>query len=426
MRRRAIERGGAAAPSMVSMVSMVSMWAAMAVIATIATIATGTTAAALQQAPAARRADADGSPIKCWWRTDKTAIHIGERFTLVLTCGVMENARFTVVPDLNSLAPTAVQMSPFEVVGGSRHEGIAAPPWRYVQFEYTTRLLGEGFFGQEVDIPSLIVSYNIRASGADAGEGRDERYTLPPLPMRVLSLTTKRTADIRDGSGDTFADIERRLFRATGELVASGILFGFAVVLVGIAAVRSIGQYRSRSPVKKVTLLSARTLLGASARGLARVKAQVAREGWTPELASQTLAVLRVAGAAALGRPVAQTVVDGKATEREGQLLLGRGLLRRRPTLLSAPTSPDAMARALDGRTPGAQRQVALDQIREGLIAFGASRYQPEGALDRTALDAALEQAAAAVSRLRILSYWPTRLTGATAPTGTPTGTWTH
>ncbi len=38
-------------------------------------------------------------PIQCWWRTSASAVRVGDTFSLVLTCAVIETASTTVVPD---------------------------------------------------------------------------------------------------------------------------------------------------------------------------------------------------------------------------------------------------------------------------------------------------------------------------------------
>ena len=188
-------------------------------------------------------------PIVCWWKTDRNAVQLGEHFTLTLTCGVVETARVTVVPDVKSLEPTTVQLAPFEVVRGVRHEDIQEAPWRYLQYEYTLRLLGEGYFGRDVDIPSINVTYNIQSPGGGETQGRDQLYALPAMPMRIISLAPIKATDIRDTARDSFADIEARRFRATAELIAAGIFFGFAVVLLGFAVARTVSRYRQHAPV---------------------------------------------------------------------------------------------------------------------------------------------------------------------------------
>ena len=38
-------------------------------------------------------------PLQCWWRTSAGAIRIGEQFSIVLTCAVLETDAATVVVD---------------------------------------------------------------------------------------------------------------------------------------------------------------------------------------------------------------------------------------------------------------------------------------------------------------------------------------
>src|SRR5687767_5100648 len=196
-------------------------------------------------APPPRPAAAPGpgevatDPIRCCWRTDRSAIRVGERFIVTLTCGVIETGSITVVPNATQLDPGAVGLTPYEVVTGRRHEDVIAPPWRYLQFEYEARLLGDGFFGQDVNIPALTVTYNVQ-QGNSGPQGRDQRYTLPALPMRVLSLVPRAAADIRDSSRETFAAIEAHRFRATAIFVAAGIVFAFAALLVLFGVVRAL------------------------------------------------------------------------------------------------------------------------------------------------------------------------------------------
>ena len=97
----------------------------------------------------------------------------------MLTCGVIETSSIKVVPAVNQLEPGAVSLTPFEAVAGNRHDDVVVPPWRYIQFEYSMRLLSEGFFGQDVTIPALTVTYNLQSPGAGNTEGRDQTYLLP-------------------------------------------------------------------------------------------------------------------------------------------------------------------------------------------------------------------------------------------------------
>jgi hypothetical protein len=155
---------------------------------------------------------------------------------------LIEAGDIVVVPAVNQLEPGALSITPFEVVSGRRGDDVVAPPWRYVQFEYAIRLLSDGFFGQEVAIPGLTVTYNLRTAGGT--EGRDQTYQLPTLPMRILSLVPRGASDIRDASGQTFDAIGTRRVRASFALVAAVICVAFAVVLLLFALVRGVRQYR--------------------------------------------------------------------------------------------------------------------------------------------------------------------------------------
>jgi hypothetical protein len=360
-------------------------------------------------------------PIRCWWKADRTAVRVGERFTLVLTCAVIETTATTVVPAVNQLEPGAIILTPFEAVSGIRRDDVVVPPWRYLQYEYTMRLLSEGFFGQDITIPSLTVTYNLQGAGGNT-QGRDQSYLLPPIPMRVLSLVPRMGTDVRDASGQTFETVETRRFQATAALVGAWIAFAFAAVLGALAISGAAGRLRARDP-KAVKPLPLPAVLRGCLRTLSNVRTEAAG-GWTPELARQALAALRVAAALALGRPVAQEFVDGDARERSGQLTLRTGLLRRKRAVLSAATTPMTVATRLRQQPPGGARaRVDLEQIGDALKVFGVASYgrapEPDGSELNTALDNAVE----AIRRLRVSSLWPMRTANAMARA--VTGLWT-
>jgi len=345
-------------------------------------------------------------PITCWWKTGTSAVLLGEHFTLTLTCGLADTDRVTVVPDVKSLEPTTVQLAPFEVVRGVRHQDIhiQESPWRYLQYEYTLRLFGEGYFGRDVDIPSINVTYNIRSPGGET-LGRDQVYALPALPMRIISLAPVKATDIRDTPRDSFADIEARRFRATAELIAAGVFFGFAVLLLGFAVAQIANRYRQRSPVAARPIRS-RAVLAGCLRALARLKANVAQTGWTPELVARALAVVRIAAAVSLGRPLAQTVVDLNVPRQDGQIVLRKGMLRR--VLISAPTTEDSFTTPrATGTGPGPRARAMIEQLRESLQTLNAACYGRVDHLDTTALDSALDSAMGAIQRLRFTKRWP-------------------
>lgn len=344
-------------------------------------------------------------PIKCWWKTDATAVGVGEQFRLLLTCGVIETNGITVVPAVMQLQPGALSIAPFEVTGGRRLEDVVSPPWRYLQFEYDVRLLSEGFFGQDVTIPAVTVTYNVQAPGGGS-QGRDLGYVLPPLPMRILSLVPRTAADIRDVSGDTFAVSESHRFRSSAALVAAGISFAFAGAFLILALVRVARRFHRKQPVARA--LPAPSLLRACVGALADVRTE-ARGGWTPTLVRRALAAFRIAAAVAAGRQVSQEFVDNGTAERDGQVAVRTGLLRRKRALLSAPTTPRVITEHLGRNHTGPRAGATLKQLGDALQVFSAARYGRNGQVDGASLDSALDEGSSAVRRLRVTTLWPVR-----------------
>jgi len=125
-------------------------------------------------------------------------------------------------------------------------------------------------------------------------------------------------------------------------MIAAGVFYAFALVLAGLALFAGTARFRTRTAgVAKP--VAAPSMLGGSLKALEGVRAEAAG-GWTPALARRATAALRVGGAVALGKPVAQQFVNGAATEREGQIPVRSGLLRPRRALLSASTTAATIA----------------------------------------------------------------------------------
>jgi hypothetical protein len=374
--------------------------------------ATATPAPVTPPPRAPKPGEVSSDPIRCWWKADRTAVRVGERFGLVLTCSVIETGPITVVPVLNQLEPGALSLTPFEVVSGSRRDDVLSPPWRYVQFEYVLRLLSDGFFGQDVSIPALTVTYNLTSAGTGQ-QGRDQQYILPALPMRILSLVPRSVSDIRDASGQTFASIESRRFRSSAATIAAWICFAFSGVLAIFALTRIVGLFRVRD-AHVVKPLAAPSLLRASLKTLTQVKEDAARAGWSPDLSRRAVAALRVAGATAVGKRVAQDVVAADVAERDGQLSVSRGWPKRKRVLLSAATTPTTIAYELNnGLRADARARASAESIAQGLSVLGAAGYGRTSPEDAAALDAALEDSTQAVRRLRTGTLWPSRATAA-------------
>lgn len=353
--------------------------------------------------------DVETDPIKCFWKTDRSTIIVGERFTVILTCGIIDTDKVKAIPDFNQLESTTIGLQPFEVVKGIRHEDVKNPPWRYIQYEYTVRLIAEGLFEKDLDLPAVKITYHIQSSIGGGSTGRDQAYQLPAMTMHVASLVPKKITDIRDTTATTFAEIEGRRVRSTGEYVAALIAFGFSVVLLGLALVRVVGRYRVRTPASERPF-SVSAVLNGCLREAERVKSETAG-GWTPELASKALAVLRIGSAVALDRPVTQAIVGVHAVTREGQIALRRGLFRPRRSLISTSTTPGTIARSMaatDGRAPDARTEAMLKNFEESLSVLSIARYSRDSKMNGSALDSAFDSGVSALRMLRAAKRWPT------------------
>ena len=373
-----------------------------------------------------RPGEIETEPIQCWWRTDHAAVRIGEHLRLTLTCGVIETSQVRVVAKLTELDPAAVALGPFEVIDGTRHDGFQTGARRYFQYQYVVRILGDEFFGQDVEIPSLEVTYNVQSAEGGGTEGRDQRYLLPTLPIRVLSLVPENADDIRDPATETFADIEARHFRASASRVAAWILFAFAAVLVGLTGVRGLGHYRVRAPAARTAPIT--TVLGGCLRELAQLKAGDGNHAWTPPKIGRALAAFRIAGAVAMERPLAQTVAAPHETAASGQLEIRTGILHRRRVLVSASTTATAIEQRLthgNGLRSGRNSEAMLAEIRDALELFTAARYAHNEENDATALDQALATGRGVLRSLRRAKRRPGQaLLSRFGSQGAPGGTW--
>jgi hypothetical protein len=194
------------------------------------------------------------------------------------------------------------------------------------------------------------------------------------------------------------------------------VFFAFAALLAGVAAVRAFGRSRAGQP-DAVPLLPLAAIFGACEREVQSIKSEAAG-GWTPALVGRALAAFRIAGAVALGRPVAQTAIDAREQPREGQLLLETGLWDRHRVLISSSTTAAAIAELLaTDREMDLRLREALEDLAAGLDVFGDAHYSRSGALDGGRLDEALDRGLRGFERLRSARTWPWRVAEAVGRT---------
>jgi hypothetical protein len=154
-----------------------------------------------------------------------------------------------------------------------------------------------------------------------------------------------------------------------------------------------------------------RAALRGALRATRDVKQDVAREGWSTELAARALAPLRVAATVGMGRPLAQMAVTSDAPVREGQIRLRSGILRRRLVVVSGAAGPETVSRHLGAHDAHLDARDAsdLEAIGDSLRVFSAARYGRSQPLDGAALETALARGEDAVTRLSARAWWPGR-----------------
>ena len=363
-------------------------------------------------APAARAQNVETDPLQCWWRTSTGAVRVGEPFTVVLTCAVLETDTATVVVDQSRLEPSVVQFAPFEVLSGSHGADLRTDQRRFFQYVYRLRLIAENMFGKDVSLPESKLSYRVQTRVSDrsaALQGRDQSYLLPPQSMRVLSLVPADATDIRDAPAETFGDLDQRAFRANLFTIIGSVLFVLAGLMTLVAIVRLARRYRKTATVSE-RLMSDGTVIRGVGRELAAVRRERDRGGWTPELAGRALAALRIAATYMLGRPVSllpanRLSAEGEDVPEAGRLILKAWPRGRRIAVSGAITST-SIGRELARGTANARRTELLDSLTKALNTFTTAHFGREGTLDDAALDESLATAGRVLSRVRLDQLW--------------------
>jgi len=358
-------------------------------------------------APPPGTVNVDADPIRCWWRTSANAVRVGETFSLLLTCAIVENDTTTVVPDVSRLDPAAMQLPPFEVIGGQRQPDLRSDSRRFFQYQYTLRLISEEAFGRDVRIPSIQINYHLesKVERGDTVKGRDRNYIMPTESIRVLSLVPADAADIRDAPSWNFSDIEAQRFRARVYLMIAGALFIAAALVVVMALVRFFRSHRQEDAIGR-RLISDSSVLGGVGRELSAVRRASDGGGWTPELAARALAAFRIAGSVALGRAVSQTPARHTANDYDGQLTTRGGFLYGKKVRVSGSATAEAIAGALASGAGSSGHRQTLQQLQTALACFTTALFGREAKLDDAALTVSLGDAPGIVRQLKLENIW--------------------
>jgi hypothetical protein len=369
-------------------------------------LALGLIAAAILPA-AAQNVETD--PIQCWWRTSAGAVRVGEPFSLVLTCAVVENDAAKVVVDQSKLEPSVIQLAPFEVTGGSHGADLRSDDRRFFQYEYKLRLIAENLFGRDVPLPETKISYHVQSQTSQRAsiQGRDQSYVLPAQSIRIVSMVPTDASDIRDTTTETFTDVDERSFRANLLIVIGGVLFSLAGLMALVGVVRLVSRFRKPASASE-RLVSDTAILGAVSRELSAVKRARSDGAWTPDLAGRALAALRVVAAYALGHKLGQSTVqshqptDGSHFAQAGNVIVRTGWPKGKRIAVSGAITSQAVARELARNNATGARAAMLASLEQALTRFTAAEYGRDDSLDGTALDESLAAGARAVRRVQL------------------------
>jgi hypothetical protein len=352
--------------------------------------------------------------MRCWWRTSVAAIRVGEPFSLVLTCAVIETESVTVVPSRAELEPDAMQLPPFDVIGGSRNEDLRTADERFFQYQYRLRLISPDLFGRDVRLPVLTITYRVRTrTNGEMVEGRDLAYVLPETSVRVLSLVPGDATDIRDASPDTFADIDRGMSRANLLRLVGGILVGFGVLAALLAVARAFGATAARSTVAR-SVVSDSAILRGIGRELSSLRQARAEGAWTPELTARLLTALRIISAYALELPARPSAVDDLVitSATDGALTVRVPGLGGHDATIAGWVTPVVIADELTRRqkllTSDSRRAALLEELRTSLLRLTSAQYGRDRAGDE-AIDDALATGSTALGRVKTDNNWLAR-----------------
>ncbi|MEQ1868720.1 MAG: hypothetical protein ABL961_01705 [Vicinamibacterales bacterium] len=345
-------------------------------------------------------------PIRCWWRTDAGAVHVGQLFQLSLTCAVLDGDAVQVLPDESRLGPTAIALTPFEVVSGTHPADLRSGARRFFQYHYQIRIINPDAIGKDIALPPVPIHYaiNNRVTNSTSVRGRDLVYILPPQPIRIASLVPTDATDIRDAGGEDFSSIESFLYRASLlEMIATTCVV-LGMLMIALVLVSLARRSRGKTPAGE-RVLGARQLVDVAAKELTAIGRERETGGWTDELVARALAATRVTATVALGARVSQRFVpDGTAG---GGRLLAPGGLRGQTRVISGSTTPVDIDRAIMGSSPTAAARMPLHQsLRDALAVFAVSQYGREATRDQDALDRALAAAQSAADQVRSEHSW--------------------
>ena len=328
--------------------------------------------------------------MQCWWRTSAGAVRVGEPFSLVLTCAVVETDAAKVVVDQSRLEPSVIQFAPFEVLGGiarrrSAHRRSPLLPVRVPAAPDRGEPVRQGRHAARKRRSRYHVQSRV---GQRRGDCRGATRPTCCRRSRCACCRSCRPTPptFATRTAETFADVDQRAFRANLLIVIGGVLFALAGLMALLALVRLAPALPEAGHGDATRLITDGAILRGVGRELAAVQraARTTAAGRRSSRAARS-AALRIA-AHLRRRPAAS------ASCRRSQRSLGT----------TAPDGPEAGPPDPEGRL--AARRSAIAVSGAGHVADrrrATHRAARRNAAPRPALLESLEQALDALHRPR-------------------------
>ena len=331
-------------------------------------------------------------PIRCWWQSSAGAVTIGESFSVVLTCAVIETESMQVVADESRLGVASIQMAPFEILGGSHPADAHQQQRRFFQYHYQLRLINADAVGHDVNVPALSIPYRVhsRVGAAAALEGRDLSYLMPALPIKVLSLVPAEASDVRDGASASLGAVESLRFRSRMFQILAVVLAAVATLMAVLALV-PLARGSRKAGVVESDRLPDRAVASRASKALTDVQARAAGDGWSDDAVAQALSAVRVIAALAIRRPISEKPLAAGAPVPDGRLAVTDGRVRtKRAAVSSAVTAADvAVAGSQLDDSVSLTHRHQLAGLQSALADLTAALYRQAPARDAATLNEA-------------------------------------
>ena len=229
-------------------------------------------------------ATVESDPLRCWLKSRQAPVHVGEQFDAALTCAVVETVSAAVCPISARSSPRRCSSRRSRCCADAAIPTFKRGIWRYFQYEYTVRLVADGFFGQDLAIPPISINYRVNyAAGARRRKAASRTYVLPQLPIRVVrsSRPSRTTSAMRRATRSRTS--RNGAWPPTRRMSSPRSSIAFAAVFVCSMAVRAFGTVRRGVPQSRtIDVRGSGGLRGLDA--LTRYLQRARRDGWTPAL----------------------------------------------------------------------------------------------------------------------------------------------